>query len=178
MWPRSNLHSRPEISGDPYYAYRRVWVQNWAQSHPWLLPCGRVRQRASRPIPFSHETSGFLWITGFRCVRPSCLPPGGCRAVRLRSALRRFARPRSAWTRFVLLRLARLRSAWTRLLRPAQSGIRHSRVTIAALANLFNPEIIGRVPLARRLGAPVVATSTLGYRGIAEAEPYPGRALP
>ena len=19
MWPRSNLHSRPEISGDPYY---------------------------------------------------------------------------------------------------------------------------------------------------------------
>jgi hypothetical protein len=22
MWPRSNLHSRPEISGDPYYTHR------------------------------------------------------------------------------------------------------------------------------------------------------------
>jgi len=42
MWPRSNLHSRPEISGDPY---NPVFGREWYQTNFYRLPPILFRMR-------------------------------------------------------------------------------------------------------------------------------------
>jgi hypothetical protein len=54
MWPRSNLHSRPEISGDPYYALLFRAHEPAILQHSAVLHKGRQRH-LERSGKFAHR---------------------------------------------------------------------------------------------------------------------------